>query len=212
MMGRIKFISILCVAVQLFLAACSSNSFEEESSKEAFEKFIARLESERTLWEEEKGYWIGLDERYDSLHARLMSESDELTKEERQEIIDLEQRYRKLKLEYEAVNADKMKEASHSLFKNIFGADTVTQLNALKTENILPYYQRLVATVKANKDTYTPEQWYIIKGWYNELENKHAAVRDELPVEVNEQITKLKLEYAGIGVPGGKDSIRRQTG
>jgi len=120
-------------------------------------------------------------------------------KEKAQEKINASKvRYEELKSKIEA---DLQASSSKQRMRNaLFGEGKIgmdMNFNWINKDNILSVYEQFVKTAKANKDSYSREDWDEIKLLYEGLDSRKNTVEKEgLSSKDNKKIAGLKMEFA----------------
>lgn len=190
-------------ASSLFFTACENNK-TTDADDDNYNKFVTRIEGERDKWDTDTAYWVNVDKEYETMRSEMDAEYEKADEARRKEIDDIRTRYDKVKGEYMTSREQKMGEAkrmtrSNELRTQIWGAEATADLSNVNGTNIRSYYEKLVANVKANKESYTPDDWDAVKAWYEKLDAmKNQFEGKDLSTKDNLAIAKLKVEYDAI--------------
>ncbi|MGZ5244715.1 MAG: hypothetical protein ACXWW0_12410, partial [Bacteroidia bacterium] len=132
--------------------------------------------------------------------------------EQRKKVDEIRLRYDKVKSEYITAREQKMAEAKrierqNQLRTQILGPEAAADLSNVNGTNIRSYYEKLINNIKANKESYTPDDWDAVKAWYEKLDAmKNQFEGKDLSASDNMAIAKLKVEYAAIAKTARIDS------
>jgi hypothetical protein len=210
LLRKIAFLGIF--ASSLFLASCDNDHKNDTADTDNYNKFVTRIEGERNQWDTDTAYWTKVDSEYTPMRTEMDAEYEKADENRKKEIDDIRARYDKVKSDYMAASEERMAKSKRmnretELRTMIFGAETSADLSNVNGTNIRSYYEKLVNTVKANKESYTPDDWDAIKAWYEKLDAmKNQFEGKDLSTKDNLAIAKLKVEYDAIAKTGRVDS------
>ena len=193
----------------LFLIACN-----EEKKEASVKEFDSYVDSVNTLTlDNQKEHWANIEAKYQVKYAKAKANAE--TEVEKKKVEDAESKFQKIrdnKSESNGTSVDVEEDATRSangtlaprkqkLRDALFGAGKIgTDLDFkwVTAQNILGVYENFVATVKANKDSYSREDWDEVKVLYEALDTRKNEVEKELSSKDNMQIAKRKVEFASI--------------
>ncbi len=196
-------------ATSLFFTACGDNNRTDNTDN--YNNFVTRIEGERDKWDTDTAYWTNVDREYEPMRAEMDASYDKMDEAGRKKIDDIRTRYDRVKGDYMTAREQKMtvnREASQTALRTkIFGAEATADLSNVNGKNIRSYYEKLVNNVKANRESYTPDDWDAVKAWYEKLDAmKNQFEGKDLSSKDNLAIAKLKVEYAAIAKTARVDS------
>jgi len=207
---KVAFLSIF--ATSIFLTSCDNDHKNDTAGTDNYNKFVTRIEGERNQWDTDTAYWTRIDSEYTPMRTQMDAEYEKADENRKKEIDDIRTRYDKVKSDYMAASEERMAKSKRmnretELRTQIFGAEASADLSNVNGTNIRSYYEKLVNTVKANKESYTPDDWDAIKAWYEKLDAmKNQFEGKDLSTKDNLAIAKLKVEYDAIAKTGRVDS------
>lgn len=202
---------VLGVAVIAFgFTSCKSET--EKTAEKNVDRYVTYVDSVNNLDAAERAAnWAAIEEGYqmrlteaEAAIAELKDDADRQKKVE-----DTRVKYdgvktaaesdAKAKMEAEA--ADAAPSDGNALADAYFGAGNVVGNDMtfawVNKDNILGVYQKFVDTYKANKDSYSRQDFDKIKAWYEALDTRKNTVEKEgLAPENNRKIAALKVEFA----------------
>lgn len=190
------------VALATIFTSCKDEKQEmAQKSVDSYEKYVDSISNVSQV--EAAANWDAIQADYDKMKmdAELtLAEAKE--KEALQVTVDNSStKYEEYKVtvvaEKEKMQADN---AKTTLYKTFFGESYINddmKFNWINKTNILSVYDNFYNTVKANKDSYSREDWDEIKLTYEALDTRKNTVENEgLSSEDNRQIAGIKLKFA----------------
>lgn len=206
--------------VQLMLGAAviafgftSCKSETEKTAEKNVDRYVTYVDSVNNLDAAERAAnWAAIEEGYqmrlteaEAAIAELQDDAERKTKIEETRVkydgVKLAaENDAKAKMEAEAAAAPA---AGGNLADTFFGPGNVVGNDMtfawVNKDNILSVYQKFVDTYKANKDSYSRQDFDKIKAWYEALDTRKNTVEKEgLSGEDNRKIAALKVEFAPV--------------
>lgn len=205
--------------VQLVLGAAviafgftSCKSETEKTAEKNVDRYVTYVDSINNLDAAERSAnWAAIEEGYQArlaeADAALAEMKDNAKAQER--VTESRSKYDGVKTAAESdaqakAEADAQAAApvgGNTLADAYFGAGNVVGNDMtfawVNKDNILGVYQKFVDTYKANKDSYSRQDFDKIKAWYEALDTRKNTVEKEgLTPENNRKIAALKVEFA----------------
>lgn len=192
----------LAVAVVLIAAGFTSCKSESEKMAEKnVDRYVVYVDSINNLDAAERAAnWAAIEAEYQARMAEAEAAMAEMENEEMQNRInDSKTKFDNVKTQAEQDAAAKMDNTA-SLSSSFFGENMVGNdmtFAWVNKDNILSVYEKFVETFKANKDTYSRQDFDKIKAWYEALDaRKNTVEKEGLSSEDNRKIASLKTEFA----------------
>lgn len=199
-------------AKSLFVAAVVAVTFtaceddKKTQAEKAVNNYVAYIDSISNVASQDLAEkWDGIEDVY--VAKKIEAESSLENLEDRME---LDQKIEKSSMKYEEFKsnliAEKQKlEATTSIAKmriSLFGGKEIgddRNFEWVNKDNILETYETFVATVAANKDNYSREDWDEIKMLYEALDSRKNTVEKEgLSSADNLKIAREKTKFAAL--------------
>lgn len=190
------------VALATIFTSCKDEKQEmAQKSVDSYEKYVDSISNVSQV--EAAANWDTIQADYDKMKMDAevtLAEAKE--KETLQATVDNSStKYEEYKVtvvaEKEKMQADN---AKTTLYKTFFGESYINddmKFNWINKTNILSVYDNFYNTVKANKDSYSREDWDEIKLTYEALDTRKNTVENEgLSSEDNRKIAGVKLKFA----------------
>ena len=194
---RVKYLFVL-TAIVFGLSTCDQQ--QQEKIKKRVEDLRIYVTNHRDSIDRY------MDVRWDSLDNGFSAKKVELEKDTARMDQDTRQTYYNAISDWESFRADysrrmSQEEKLHSMdaLRNSLTMPGVrTDYTDLDKGNIRQEYEYFVNTVKANKDTYTKEQWTVVNVSYKTLNGRNRELQKDISSADGAKIVKLQLEYTGI--------------
>jgi hypothetical protein len=190
------------VALATIFTSCKDEKQEmAQKSVDSYEKYVDSISNVSQV--EAAANWDAIQADYDKMKMDAevtLAEAKE--KETLQVTVDNSStKYEEYKVtvvaEKEKMQADN---AKTTFYKTFFGESYINddmKFNWVNKTNILSVYDNFYNTVKANKDSYSREDWDEIKLTYEALDTRKNTVENEgLSSEDNRKIAGVKLKFA----------------
>ncbi|RDV16483.1 hypothetical protein DXT99_04585 [Pontibacter diazotrophicus] len=209
MLHKIKLIAIaFCLPL---LVSCNTENDQQTAETDAayqdYQTFVTDFERDSLTETELRAIE---SETYDSAEWEAMKENrqqqfiqrlqaveqnqDQYTEEQRQEILDLENRYNQA-----AETRDQQYEDAsrrYRLRRELLGLEiNQDDLSDITQENIAGTYQRFVDTVAEKGQNYEGRDWEMIEGWWTSLNNRYRSLQGELPQQSRNTIEQAQERY-----------------
>lgn len=190
-------------AMGAILTSCADKNTEmANDSVKSYENYVDSVQN--LAAEESAANWAAVEDNYERMKMNAEGSLETVTdKQDLQAKIDAStakyQEY-KTKVVVEKDKAD-MNNAKNNMRKTLLGeaypgGDDMA-FAWVNKDNIADVYGNLVATVDANKDNYSREEWDEIKLLYEALDTRKNTVEKEgLTSEDNLRIAGLKVKFA----------------
>lgn len=207
-----KKVQIILGAAVIALGFTACKSETEKTAEKNVDRYVTYVDSINNLDAAERAAnWAAIEEGYQMRLAEADAAIAELKDdaERKQKIEESRSKYDGVKTAAEADAKAKMEaEAAaapatggNALADSYFGAGNVVgndmKFMWVNKDNILSVYQKFVETFKANKDSYSRQDFDKIKAWYEALDTRKNTVEKEgLSPEDNRKIAGLKTEFA----------------
>lgn len=206
-----KKVQIVLGAAVIAFGFTSCKSETEKTAEKNVDRYVSYVDSVNNLDAAERAAnWAAIEEGYQMRLAEADAAIAELKDDaERQKRIEESRsKYDGVKTAAEADAKAKMDaEAAAApatggnLADSFFGPGNVIgndmKFMWVNKDNILSVYQKFVDTFKANKDSYSRQDFDKIKAWYEALDTRKNTVEKEgLSGEDNRKIAALKTEFA----------------
>lgn len=193
-------------------ASCKSET--EKTAEKNVDRYVVYVDSINSLDAAERSAnWAAIEAEYQTRMAEADAAMAELkdNAEAQKRLEETRAKYDGVKMAAEQAKADadaaaaKANEATTAtgggLSDAFFGAGNVVgndmKFAWVNKDNILSVYQKFVDNWKANKDSYTRQDFDKIKAWYEALDTRKNTVEKEgLSGEDNRKIAALKVEFA----------------
>ncbi|MGV3460133.1 MAG: hypothetical protein ACO1N9_06730 [Flavobacterium sp.] len=203
---------VLGAAVIAFGFTSCKNETEKTAEKNV-DRYVTYVDSVNNLDAAERAAnWAAIEEGYqmrlaeaEAAIAELQDDADRKTKVEETRV-----KYDGVKMAAEADAKAKMEAEAPAapagganMADTFFGPGNVVgndmKFMWVNKDNILGVYQKFVDTYKANKDSYSRQDFDKIKAWYEALDTRKNTVEKEgLSGEDNRKIAALKVEFAPV--------------
>lgn len=190
-------------AMGALVTSCKDQNTEmANDSVKSYEKYVDSVQNLSN--EEAAANWAAVQDNYERMKMNAEGSLETVTdKADLQTKIDASTaKYEEYKVkvvaEKEKMDMTNSKDAMRKtlLGEAYPGGDDMT-FAWVNKDNIANVYGNLVATVDANKDSYTREQWDEIKLMYEALDTRKNTVEKEgLSAEDNTRIAGLKVKFA----------------
>ncbi len=190
-------------AMGALVASCADKNTEmANDSVKSYEKYVDSVQNLSN--EDAAANWAAVQDNYERMKMNAEGSLETVTeKEELQSKIDASSvKYEEYKVKVVAQKEQMdMNNAKNTMRKTLLGeaypgGDDMT-FAWVNKDNIADVYGNLVATVDANKDSYSREDWDEIKLMYEALDTRKNTVEKEgLTTEDNTRIAGLKVKFA----------------
>ena len=141
--------------------------------------------------------WDKLEAEYNEKKAKI--DTSKLATELRETYRETEADWETFKADYKAKQEAKAELAETDAFRATLAIEGVRpDYTDLSNTNILAAYEHFVNVVKANKDTYTKEQWLVINNSWKALQGRKKEIDNNISSSDNGKIMKLQVEYTAI--------------
>jgi hypothetical protein len=191
------------LAIGALMTSCADKNTEmAQESVNSYEKYVDSVQNLSA--EEAAANWAAVQDNYERMKMNAEGSLETLEeKEELQSKVDattVKYEEYKVKVVAEKEKSD-MVNAKVTMRKTLLGeaypGDEDMTFMWVNKDNIADVYGNLVATVDANKDNYTREDWDEIKLLYEALDTRKNTVEKEgLSSEDNRRIAGLKVKFA----------------
>ncbi|WP_162052366.1 hypothetical protein [Pontibacter pamirensis] len=209
MLHKIKTLTLtLCLPL---LISCNSENEQQTAETdvvyEDYQTFVTDIERESLTETELRAIE---SETYDSAEWEAMKENmqqqfnqrlqaveqnqDQYSEEQRQEILDLENRYNQA-VERRGQQYDDANRR-YRLRRELLGVEiTQNDLSEITQNNIAETYQRFVDTVAENGQNYEGRDWEMVEGWWTSLNNRYRSLQAEIPQQTTITIEQAQERY-----------------
>lgn len=208
-----KKVQIVLGAAVIAFGFTSCKSETEKTAEKNVDRYVTYVDSINNLDAAERSAnWAAIEEGYQMRLAEAEAAIAELKDDadRQKKIEETRSKYDGVKTAAEAdakAKADAEAAAAapatggNALADSYFGAGNVVgndmKFMWVNKDNILSVYQKFVDTFKANKDSYSRQDFDKIKAWYEALDTRKNTVEKEgLSPEDNRKIAALKVEFA----------------
>lgn len=207
-----KKVQIVLGAAVIAFGFTSCKSETEKTAEKNVDRYVTYVDSINNLDAAERSAnWAAIEEGYQMRLAEAEAAIAELKDDadRQKKIEETRSKYDGVKTAAEAdakAKADAEAAAApatggNTLADSYFGAGNVVgndmKFMWVNKDNILSVYQKFVDTFKANKDSYSRQDFDKIKAWYEALDTRKNTVEKEgLSPEDNRKIAALKVEFA----------------
>jgi hypothetical protein len=198
---RIHILTFLLVAgLAVTQISCSSSETtqarqDSETAYNDFRNYVTSVENSPTA---DTTDWQAAStrsrEEYDAKVAAMDQYAEEYDESRRQEIETLKGRYNNY-----WDNQLAQYNAKATTRQGGMAADyRIEDLETISPAGIRLAYEKLIADIQANKDSYTKEDWKAINDYYLALDNRKNAVQSELSDKDKYEIGKAKAKYVAM--------------
>jgi hypothetical protein len=143
--------------------------------------------------------WDSLDSEYQVKKAQIAKDTGRMSQVLRDSFYMVDNNWQTYKQEYQTKAAEKQQFAEMDNVRKALTLDGIRLDYAdLKSDRVVEQYQHFVEVVKANKDTYTKEQWLVVNISWKALNGRKKEINKDIASGDEGKITKLKLEYTGV--------------
>lgn len=192
---------IYLLSFTTLLASCNSDNdaTKSEQAYQDYKNFVAQVEkdtvvNERDLQQDWERRTDTLKLTFDRHKSGITSYVDDYEPERREEVSAFNERL-EVAFEERQKNYD---EVSHryKLRKEILGIDvSEDDMSAITAANIAATYNHFVTTLQSNLKGYTTNDWQLIEGWWNALQNRRQDLSNQLQSSDQEKIIKFQETY-----------------
>lgn len=182
----------------VFTTAC--NNAEKEKRERDLQDFKTYVKEHRDKAEQyAQNSWDELNSEFEKKKAELDKQVDKMDDKARESYNQAVSEWETFKTEYKARAAEREKiEAMDKLRATLVIDGVRTDYTNLTARDAAKQYEHFVTTVKANKDTYTRDQWTAINVNYQALNGRKRELEKDIPAADLKKIIKLQLEYTAI--------------
>lgn len=189
---------ILIASAALLTTAC--NNAEKEKRERDLQDFKTYVKEHHDKAEQyAQTSWDELNSGFEKKKTELDKQVDKMDDKARESYNEAVSEWETFKADYKARAAEREKIDAMDKLRATLVIDGVrTDYTDLTARDAAKQYEHFVSTIKANKDTYTREQWTAINVNYQALNGRKREIEKEIPAADLKKILKLQLEYTAI--------------
>jgi hypothetical protein len=140
--------------------------------------------------------WDELQREYEARKAEVDKEKDRLDDKAKAEYNDLEADWQEFKARYDERHMQRDNEDRIiKLRSTLVATPSDLTFGSVGGTDMRATYERFIETVRANRETYSTQDWNEVNAIYNALKARRQAVMDEIPKEDKMRIQNLEIEY-----------------
>ncbi|WP_347156598.1 hypothetical protein [Pontibacter chitinilyticus] len=165
--------------------------FEQDSLSEVELRAMQQADKDSTSWAEQKQM---RQQQFQQLKDNVQTNAAAYEPGERNEILDLEQRYNQAEEKHQQQYDDVSRR--YMLRNELLGLEVSTDdLSEITAANITGVYQQFVQTLAQKADQLDNRSWEMVEGWWNALNNRRLEVADNLSAADKNAVEAAAKQY-----------------
>lgn len=140
--------------------------------------------------------WTELEREYNEKKAKVEAKADRMDEKSKAEYNQLDADWQAFKGRYEERRTQRDGEARLTKLRgDLVASPSDMTFGSLQGADILPAYDRFIETVRANRESYTTQDWNEVNVIYNALKARRQAVMNDIPKADKMRVQNLEIEY-----------------
>jgi hypothetical protein len=193
----LTFVAALLLSAASLLTSCKRDYHEDPDYKN-YTTYVSSVRDSSDRYYDRD--WAELERDYNDRKVKADKAAADMDEKAKAEYEQMDRDWNEFKTRYEARRAEAAADAERNNRMSTMRSALLIDPNdntfsTVNAAGVLPAYQKFYDAVKANKDSYSEQDWSEVNVIYNAMKARRQAVENEIPKKDKMEIQNIELGY-----------------